>query len=279
MSTAPADGQNQAAEAVRVTTPDRTTGRCMQGRTTRWRPSCLLLDLDGTLVDSAPGITTSVTAALREINVPVLAVDVLRSFVGPPMRQTFREVVGLDDSAAESAVRSYRRHYAEVGALDSSVYDGVPELLEEVAAAGWPMAVATSKVEDQAVRVAEHYGLAARMVTVCGTSDVEGRSTKRQVIRECLRRMHEQGVDVSRPLMVGDRGYDVLSAAAEGYPAIRVLWGYGTPEESAEALATAESPQHLAGLLLSWSESRVPRRRELLSGSLNYEGAVRCGCD
>ena len=123
------------------------------------------------------------------------------------------------------------------------------------------MAVVTSKVEDQAVRVAEHYRLAAHMVTVCGTSDGEGRSTKREVIRECLRRMHERGVDVSRPLMVGDRGYDVLSAAAEGSPAIPVLWGYGTPEESAEAAATAESPQDLARLLLSSNESRVPVAR------------------
>ena len=71
----------------------------------------------------------------------------------------------------------------------------MPELLDALAAAGWPMALATSKVEDQAVRVAEHYGLAAHMVTVCGTSDAEGRSTKREVIRECLRRMHDREVD------------------------------------------------------------------------------------
>jgi phosphoglycolate phosphatase len=222
------------------------------------RPTCLLLDLDGTLVDSAPGITASVTAALTEIDVPVPAADALRSFVGPPMHQTFREVVGLDELTAERAVRLYRRYYAEIGAMDSSVYDGVPDLLEALSAVGWPMAVATSKVEDQAHRVTEHYGLAAHMVTVCGTSDVEGRFTKREVIRECLRRMKERGVDVSRPLMVGDRGYDVLSAAAEGVPTIRVLWGYGTPDESAEALATADSPQALARLLLCPSESQVP---------------------
>ena len=220
--------------------------------------TCLLLDLDGTLVDSGPGITASVTAALTEIDVPVPEADVLRSFVGPPMRQTFREVVGLDELTAERAVRLYRRHYAEIGALDSSVYDGVPELMDALAASGLPMAVATSKVEDQALRLTEHYGLAARLVTVCGTSDADGRSTKREVIRECLRRMHERGVDVSSPLMVGDRGYDVLSAAAEGVPAIHVLWGYGTPDESAEALATAASPEALARLLLRSNASKPP---------------------
>lgn len=222
------------------------------------RPTCLLLDLDGTLVDSAPGITASVRAALTEIGVPVPAAAALRGFVGPPMRQTFRDVVGLDDMTAERAVDSYRRHYAEIGAMDSSLYDGVPDLLDALSAAGWQMAVATSKVEDQAHRIVEHYGLAEHMVTVCGTWDAEGRVTKREVIRECLRRMRARGVDVSNPLMVGDRGYDVLSAAAEGVPAIRVLWGYGAPEESAEALATADSPEELAGLLLSSSGSHVP---------------------
>lgn len=62
--------------------------------------------------------------------------------------------------------------------------------------------------------------------------------------------MWEQGVDVSQPLMVGDRGYDVLSAAAEGIPAVRVLWGCGTPAESVNAHATVDSPQALARLLM-----------------------------
>jgi phosphoglycolate phosphatase len=212
-------------------------------------PTCLLLDLDGTLVDSAPGITASVSAALMEIGHPVPPADALRSFVGPPMRETFRKVVGLDQATAERALSLYRRRYAETGALNSGVYAGVPELLDAVAASGLPVAVATSKVEDQAVRVAEHHGLAPRLVTVCGTSDAERRTTKREVIRECLRRMWEQGVDVSTPLMVGDRGYDVLSAADEGVPAIHVLWGYGTPDESVGAVATAASPDALARLL------------------------------
>lgn len=221
-------------------------------------PTCLLLDLDGTLVDSAPGIAASVAAALTETGHPVPSADALRSFVGPPMRDTFREVVGLDQEATERALLLYRRRYAETGAFDSSVYDGVPEFLDAVAASGLPMAVATSKVEDQAVRVVEHYGLAARLVTVCGTSEVEGRSTKRGVIRECLRRMRDRGVDVSTPLMVGDRGYDVQSAAAEGVPAVHVLWGYGTPDESVGAVATAASPEALARLLLGSSEVRLP---------------------
>ncbi|MEV7392778.1 HAD hydrolase-like protein [Streptomyces sp. NPDC091215] len=218
-------------------------------------PTCLLLDLDGTLVDSAPGITGSVTAALMAVGAPVPDADTLRSFVGPPMYQTFREVVGLDEPTAKRALRFYRAEYARTGALDSRVYDGVPALLEILESAGLPMAVATSKVEDQAVRITEHYGLAKHMVTVCGTSDAAGRSDKTEVIRECLRRLRRQGVDISRPLMVGDRGYDVLSAADVGIPTIRVLWGYGAADESARACATVDSPRALVQRLLSSGEA------------------------
>ncbi len=218
-------------------------------------PTCLLLDLDATLVDSAPGIAASVASALTGIGVPVPDGDTLRSFVGPPMYQSFREVVGLDELTAKRALRLYRAAYAETGALDSTIYDGVPGLLEELAAAGIPLAVATSKVEDQAVRITEHYGLAAHLVTVCGTSDRAGRTNKRDVIRECLRRLQQLGIDTARPLMVGDRGYDVLSAEAEGISAIHVLWGYGVPAESARAIATADSPKALAQLLLSSATS------------------------
>ena len=214
-------------------------------------PTCLLLDLDGTLVDSAPGIMASVAAALTGVGVPVPAAGALRSFVGPPMRETFREVIGLDEATAEHALQLYRSHYAAIGAMDSSVYDGVQDLLAALSEADVPMAVATSKVEDQAHRVVERHGLAGHLITLCGTSDAEGRYTKRDVIRECLRRLQERGVDVSRPLMVGDRGYDVLSAAAEGVPAVMVMWGYGSPDEAEPALATADSPQALARLLLS----------------------------
>ncbi len=89
--------------------------------------------------------------------------------------------------------------------------------------------------------------------------------------------MHERGVDVSAPLMVGDRGYDVLSAAAEGVPTIHVLWGYGTPDESAEQsrpLTPPGSGPPTAGL----EPIATPRRRVLfLTGSLNHEGMVHRG--
>lgn len=212
-------------------------------------PTCLLLDLDGTLVDSAPGVTASAAAALRSVGAGVPDEPTLRSFVGPPMYESFRYVVGLDEETARRALHTYRADYAEHGALDSSLFTGVPEMLDALAGLGMTMGVATSKVQDQAERVTRHHRLDARLAAVCGIDESAGRTTKRQVIRLCLARLRALGVDVSRPLMVGDRAYDVQSAAAEGIPAVHVRWGYGGPEEAAGAVAFVAEPPELADLL------------------------------
>ncbi|MET8975614.1 HAD hydrolase-like protein [Streptomyces sp. NPDC004539] len=213
------------------------------------RATCLLLDLDGTLLDSAPGVTASAAEALRAVGAEVPDAAVLHGFVGPPMYDTFREAVGLDEPTARTALSVYRAAYAREGTYAATPYAGVPEMLDELAAAGLPMGVATSKVEDQAQSMARRFGLDTRLLTVCGVSDAAGRTSKRLVIRECLARLRQRGADVTRPLMVGDRAYDVESAAAEEIPAVHVRWGYGGPAEGAGAVASVAAPADLVRLL------------------------------
>ncbi|MGZ5995326.1 MAG: HAD hydrolase-like protein [Isosphaeraceae bacterium] len=110
-----------------------------------------MFDMDGTLLDSAPGVTTSAAQALAAVGAPVPAMEKLRRFVGPPMIESFRTVSQLDEKSAQKALQHYRKMYADHGAEQSSPYDGVIDLLEHLDSAGIPMAVATSKVEDQAI--------------------------------------------------------------------------------------------------------------------------------
>jgi phosphoglycolate phosphatase len=105
--------------------------------------SCILFDMDGTLLDSAPGVTASAAAALAAVGAPVPSMDKLRRFVGPPMIESFRKVSQLDDKTAQRALQCYRQEYADHGAEASSPYDGIVELLEQLHSAGMPMAVAT----------------------------------------------------------------------------------------------------------------------------------------
>ena len=212
--------------------------------------SCILFDMDGTLLDSAPGVTTSAAQALAAVGAPVPSMDILRRFVGPPMIESFRSVSQLDEKTAQKALQHYRKAYADHGAEQSSPYDGIIDLLERLHSAGIPMAVATSKVEDQAIRLARMFGIDCHFITVCGASDSEGRASKADVIAELLLRLHSTGVDISSPAMVGDRSYDVAGAAIHGIPTIFALWGYGEAEEASQAAAVAASPAALLPLIL-----------------------------
>ncbi len=172
------------------------------------------------------------------------------------MIESFRTVSGLDDETARHALQHYRRAYADHGAIQSEVYDGIIPLLDQLYGAGIPLAIATSKVEDQAERLAKHFDLGGYFVNICGASDELGRADKTDVIAELLQRLAAQGIDVSNPVMIGDREYDVRGAAAHGIPSIFVTWGYGHPEESAGAAAIASSPEALLPLILNPSRNR-----------------------
>lgn len=218
--------------------------------------TCILFDMDGTLLDSAPGVTASAAQALAAVGAPVPPMDKLRRLVGPPMIESFRTVLNLDEKTAQKALQHYRKAYADHGAEQSSPYAGIMDLLKHVHSAGIPMAVATSKVEDQAIRLARRFGIEGHFVNVCGASDVEGRSSKADVIAELLLRLQSEGVDISKPAMVGDRSYDVAGAAEHGIPTIFALWGYGKAEEASHAAAVATSPADLLPLILNnsrWS--------------------------
>ncbi len=204
-----------------------------------------LVDLDGTIMDSAPGITATLTTTLERMGLPVPPPSRLVEFVGPPILDGFRDLAGLDPEQSARALEIYRAEYQANGAFDARPYPGVREALESLRDAGLPLAVATSKPEVQAKRILAHFGLDDLFVVVAGASEDETRSEKADVITWALSQLREAGVDVSRPVMIGDRVHDVEGAAEHGIPAVFVRWGYGSPEEAAGAIAIAETPADL----------------------------------
>ena len=211
-----------------------------------WSP--VLFDLDGTIVDSAADITASLAHMFTSLGLDVPD-DVLRSYVGPPLLDSLRLTAGFDDAEAWEALNIYRDHYGE-HVLRSPVFPGVAGVLERLHAAGIPVALATSKPESMARQVLDHAGLTGYFTEITGASDDEELSTKADVVREALRRLEAKGIDTSNAVMVGDRGYDTLGAAANGVPTILVEWGYGSPAEAGDAMAVVHSTDQLRNLLL-----------------------------
>ncbi|NQX13951.1 HAD hydrolase-like protein [Microbacteriaceae bacterium VKM Ac-2855] len=212
--------------------------------------SCILFDLDGTITDSAPGITSTLARTFEELGYPVPTPSELLAYVGPPLLEAFRELGGMTVEQAQEALAVYRGHYNAGGLFDSSVYPGVPDVLARIAASGVPLSLATSKPESAARRVLEHYGLAQYFTIICGASEDEVRSAKADVVEEALRRLRALEIDLSTPVMVGDREHDVNGAAAHGVPTIMVEWGYGSPVEAVGSIALVTSADELDHLLL-----------------------------
>ena len=109
-----------------------------------------IFDLDGTITDSCPGILNAIRYALKKREIDEPSEEVLRSFIGPPLQQQFQTVFGLSEEEGAAMVSIYREYYGVKGIFENRVYDGVPEMLEKLRAAGVRVLMATSKPEKYA---------------------------------------------------------------------------------------------------------------------------------
>ena len=212
------------------------------------RFSTVLFDLDGTLTDNGEGITNSVAYALKKFGITPPPREELNKFVGPPLRDRFAEhYVGEDK--ADLAVAYYREYFRPLGIFENVVYNGIPELLQALKDRGCTIAMATSKPEIFAEKIADHFDLAQYFTVIAG-SNLEGTRIKMaDVITYCLHRLGNP--DINTVLMVGDREHDILGAKAVGLPAAGVTYGYGSRQEleSAGALAVIDTPLDLLTVL------------------------------
>lgn len=208
----------------------------------------ILFDLDGTLTDSGEGIMNSTRYALRKMGVPVPSDESLRTFVGPPLTESFGKHCGMTEAEAEQTVRAYREYYADRGIFENRVYDGVPEMLKSLADDGFRLILATSKPEHFARQIMEHFHLDGYFFYIGGALTDGRRKEKAEVIAYV---METTGIDPARCLMIGDRLYDVEGAAEFGIPTVGVLWGYGSKEEleRAGALYIAEHPEQIKEII------------------------------
>jgi phosphoglycolate phosphatase len=187
-----------------------------------------LIDLDGTLIDSRPGIAASCEAALRALgHTPDPAFDVT-PLIGPPLPQVIARLLArYGDDRVEAGMAAYRAHYGEIGLYMATVYPGIPEALRTLSGQARCFVV-TSKRKDFAARIVASLEFAGAISGVYGTEPDGSMDDKARLIAAVLR--HEC-LDPNDTTMVGDRSHDIIGARANGLRAIGVLWGYGSREE------------------------------------------------
>lgn len=190
----------------------------------------LLLDLDGTLVDSGPGIMACAADAFRAIGQPVPPTSVLRSFIGPPLRTSLHNT-GVREDQMSAAIAGFRSHFAEASITGSALYPGILGVLETLRASGFTLVVATSKPTQFATLICDHFAIAPLLDGLVGAPPDGVTKPKDAIVAEALASC---GQPVTA-LVVGDRHHDVSAARANGLACLGAGWGYAEPDELEES--------------------------------------------
>lgn len=196
----------------------------------------LLLDLDGTVTDSMEGITRSVQYALENFGITVTDLNTLRPFIGPPLKESFKEFYHFTDEQAETALKKYREYFSTKGLFENKVYEGMPQFLIDQVAKDRQLLLATSKPEPFAKQILSYFGLDSYFTFIGGSTMDGSRSTKTDVISYVLSANHVD--DLSAVVMIGDRKHDIIGAENNGIDSIGVLYGFGDEAELRKAGAT-----------------------------------------
>ncbi len=221
------------------------------GRYLRIMTCSVLLDLDGTLINSHPGILASCLAALRALgHEPDETLDIRRT-IGPPLEDVMQILLqSYGDDKVGEAVAAYRQHYGESELLGSVPYPGIGNSLEEMKRTGLQIYLATSKRAIFASRILDHLKFATYFDGIYGSVPSGELDHKPELLAHIV---SKHSLSPPHSLMVGDRRYDISGARAVGMRGLGVLWGYGTRDEleTAGADQLVDSPADLARTVLS----------------------------
>lgn len=209
-------------------------------------PMHIYFDLDGTLTDPYEGITKCILYALDELGFPHPGDDYLYSCIGPPLYDTFPEMVGK--KLTLRAIDLYRERFVDVGWQENAPYEGILDALKTFHDAGHSLFVATSKPHVHAKKIVEHFGMGRFIDDVYGCELDGTRSNKVELLEYALAR----NARAATATMVGDRKHDLIGAIANDMRPIGVAYGYGSVKEltAAGAAAIAGKPLDLPEVIL-----------------------------
>lgn len=195
----------------------------------------ILFDLDGTITDSREGIINCVKYALGEMGYSIPCDEELYGYIGPPLNKGFQDIAGMEYEEALEAAVIYRRQYSVTGLFENKPYDGIEEVLKALKRHGKVIVLATSKPEEYAVRVLEHFNLSMYFDEITGGALDGSRNDKDIIIEESISRLGLSSACKPGIIMVGDRKYDIIGAKICGITSAGVSYGYAKEGELEEA--------------------------------------------
>lgn len=205
----------------------------------------IIFDLDGTLIDSAPGILVGFAGAFSACGLAPkhpLTADI----IGPPLMETLAKVAGTSDPAVlQPLAEAFKAHYDETGYRQTLVFSGVGEMLSELAAHDFKLHIATNKRILPTRRILNHLGWEEYFLGVYALDVFDPPlKSKAQMLQEILA---QRELDPQHTFYIGDRREDAAAAEANAMPFLLAVWGYDEPNVG--VWKKLNSPDHLLALL------------------------------
>ena len=192
----------------------------------------ILFDLDGTLTNSAGGIIKSLEYAFDAMGFERPPLETLKKFIGPPLMDSFQNILRFDEELSRTMIKKYRERYAVKGMFENYPYEGMTDLLYEVGKSGKILAVATSKPEHFSRTITDYFGLTKYFASVTG-SENESEDKAAVIIKAC-KRLNIQENELGSVLMIGDRKHDIIGAHKCGIKCCGVEYGFAPAGELKE---------------------------------------------
>ena len=214
------------------------------------RPT-LVLDLDGTLVDTLPDIRDSLNRLMAAHVLAEFPPSEVAAFIGDGAAMLVRRAMqARERTATPSDIDAFLADYGAHAADHSRLFPGVAETLTRAHADGWRLAVCTNKPEAPARSLLAALGIGPLFDAIGGGDSYP---TRKPDPAHLLATIAASGGEPSACVMVGDHRNDVLAAKGAGLPSIFARWGYGTPDMAHGAAAEAsffdDVPRIATGLL------------------------------
>lgn len=197
----------------------------------------IIFDLDGTLTDSANGVTASISYALKKMGANFKTSE-LRSFIGPPLQHSFRDKYGFTENEVLQAIKYFRDYYREKGIYENKLYPGAAKMLKNLYEGDKKIYLATSKATIFAETILEYFHIENLFTFIAGATLDGSRVEKKEILAYLID--NNSNLHQKETVMVGDRKHDINGAHFFGFSSIAVTYGYGSIQE-----LSFEKPEHL----------------------------------
>ena len=208
-----------------------------------------MFDLDGTLIDTRPGVRAAIAAAFREVTGSAPSSETAN--LSLPLDEMIR---GIDPAASASRRRllseAFRRHYDSADWRSAHVYQGAEESVRALRAGGIRVFVVTNKRTSAAERLLVHFGLAQHFEAIIGQAETGDPVPKSVLLAQCL---DGAALDAATTVVIGDSDQDAAAARSSHMAFVAVTSGAGplgratADEERVEVESLADAAAFVLG--------------------------------